>query len=221
MRFAEPNVKLVSITPNAELLIESAGRLCYRSEGKSDGTKAGAEKFIRNVLWAKNHTSVFEHASATVLIVTDRGVSHENVRHRLASYSQESTRYCNYADDRFGNEITLIPMMDNLTAEQIERRMRLFAQIEEAYLAEIAEGIAPQQARDLLPTCLKTEYYFTANFREWCHFLNLRYLGTTGKPHPQMVKVATQAAYLLAKACPVIFERFVEKAEMAKQMGVA
>ena len=91
---------------NAETImkhIEKAGRVCYKSENNISNDSA--EKFIRNIL-KRGHESVIEHASITFKIVCDRGVSHEIVRHRIASYSQESTRYCNYSQDKFGNELS-------------------------------------------------------------------------------------------------------------------
>ena len=111
MRVINPSVEILSPLNKNEIyrIIENAGRICYKSEDKigNDST----EKFIRNVI-KRGHESVIEHVSITVKFVTDRGISHEIVRHRLASYSQESTRYCNYGNNRFGNEITVIKPLE-------------------------------------------------------------------------------------------------------------
>lgn len=185
-------------TPNAEEEIEAAGRTCYRSEDKiAPGTAA---RFIR-MLRGRGHESVLEHASASFRVVCDRGVSHEIVRHRLASYSQESTRYCNYGADKHGG-ISVIPMMEGLTDGQVSRREALYRHAEEVYLAEIEEGVPPQQARDNLPTCLKTEIVWTANFREWMHILQQR---TSKAAHPQMRVVAGQIKDALVRLAPSVF----------------
>jgi thymidylate synthase (FAD) len=179
--------------------IEKAGRTCYKSEAlNDDSAKTFVAKIIKN-----GHHSVLEHEKITVRVVCDRGVTHEIVRHRLGSYSQESTRYCNYSKDRFGKEITLIPMMDNLTTAQIDRRMALWQHMEEVYMAEIAEGISPQQARDNLPTCLKSEIVMTYNVREWRHFFTLR---TAKAAHPQMRKITCRLLADFRRMIPVAFD---------------
>ena len=179
--------------------IERAGRTCYKSECLTDDS---AQEFVAKRI-REGHHSILEHEKITVRVVCDRGVSHEIVRHRLGSYSQESTRYCNYSKDRFGKEITLIPMMDDLTTAQVDRRMALYKHMEEVYMAEIDEGIAPQQARDNLPTCLKTEIVMTYNVREWRHFFTLR---TAKNAHPQMRKVMRPLLAEFRRLIPVAFD---------------
>lgn len=120
----------------------------------------------------------------TVKFICDRGVSHELVRHRIASFAQESTRYCNYG----GKGISIIHP-PNLTEDQIRRRERHFWEVQKLYDTEILEGVKPEIARGVLPTALKTEIVVTASFAEWQHIFNLRLYGTTGKPHPQMDEV--------------------------------
>jgi thymidylate synthase (FAD) len=180
--------------------IEKAARTCYKSEHMiGDGSM---EALVRHCI-QKGHESVLEHEKVTVRFVLDRGLSHEMVRHRIASFSQESTRYCNYSQDKFGGEVALVPMMDGLTPAQVERRMKLWAEMERVYLAEVEEGVKPQQARDNLPTCLKTEIVVTANLREWRHILRLR----TGKAaHPQMRRLMTPLLALFKQRIPVIFD---------------
>jgi thymidylate synthase (FAD) len=180
--------------------LEAAGRTCYRSEGMI--TDGSYKKFLKKII-SSGHDSVLEHASLTIRLVIDRGLSHEYVRHRLCSYSQESSRYCSYNGDRFGNQISVIPMLDNLNAEQIQRRMDLYEHNERVYLAEISEGIKPEQARDNLPTCLKTELVMTANIREWRLVLKQR---TSKAAHPQMRKIMTQLLNELKQKIPILFD---------------
>jgi thymidylate synthase (FAD) len=194
----------VWLQPGApERLIEAAGRTCYKSEGKI--TEDSYKPFIDKVCNQLGHESVMEHSSASFRIVCDRGVSHEIVRHRLASYSQESTRFCNYGLSVDG--IQLIPMMTGLTDAQVQRRLALYLHCEEVYLAELKEGVKPQQARDNLPTCLKTELVMTCNFREWKHFLKMRLAPAA---HPKMRACAWLIRDILIRIAPTLFEDFKE-----------
>lgn len=205
MQILEPSFKIVYAPTNAEVMrvLEHMTRKAYQSESKTGpGTAA---RLIRMLLDKKPtpHESVIEHMGFSVEFICDRGVSHELVRQRLASYTQESTRFCNYSKGEFGNEITLVPMHDGMTPEQLERRFSLYAQIQSAYLAEIKEGITPQQARDVLPTCLKTDIGVTANFREWRHIMRTR---THKTAHPQMRKVMRPLLIWCVSTYPVLFE---------------
>lgn len=142
-----------------------------------------------------------EHFYTTFHFVCDRGVSHELVRHRPVSFAQESTRYCNYSKDKYGNELTFIkPAFFESDWSEYSRNIYInqLKQAEQAYLMLIKDGCAPQKARGVLPTDVKTEIIMTANHREWEHFFNLRYKGTTGKPHPNM-KELTDKAYHMYK----------------------
>lgn len=135
-----------------------------------------------------------KHRTHTVMFVCDRGVSHEFVRHRVASFAQESTRYCNYSKDKFGGEITVIEpffFVDGyLDTEHWSERYGAWTEAmrtcEETYNRLIADGATPQEARTVLPNSLKTELIITANESEWQHIIDLRYTGVTGAPHPQM-----------------------------------
>lgn len=180
------------------LVIEAAGRTCYKSEGKIEPGSAGP--FIERIR-SRFHESVLEHASATFRIWCDRGVSHELVRHRLASYSQESTRYCNYGKEQFGREIQVI-QPPGLKGETLQSWQDAVCVSEVSYFHMLDCGCAPQIARSVLPTCLKTEVVMTANFREWLHFLRLR---TAPAAHPQMREVALMIAEVLRSACPEVF----------------
>jgi len=199
MLIVPQGVSLMCSTPNAAEFIERAGRTCYKSEDKI--TPESSSKFIRMLL-DRGHESVIEHAHASFLVICDRGVSHEFVRHRIFSYSQESTRYCNYSKDKFGGEINVIepPMYTEVGRMAWCRSVET---AEEEYLAMLAAGESPQIARSILPNCLKTELVMTANFREWKHFLKLR---TDKAAHPQMREVALMVKDILAEKCPFIFK---------------
>ena len=202
MQIIESSVELVSELDAEKIMkhIERAGRVCYKSESRISDTSA--EKFIANII-KSGHESVIEHVSLTFKIICDRGVTHEIVRHRLASYSQESSRYCNYSSDKFGNELTFIkPCFWNEDDENYKLWKETLEVIEKNYLTMIKNGARPEQARSILPNSLKTEIFMTANMREWRHFLKLR---TSKKAHPQMREVALQIHKILVENLPVIF----------------
>lgn len=187
--------------------IEQAGRVCYKSEDKI--TDESAIKFAQNII-KRGHEAVLEHCSFTVKFIVDRGVSHEIVRHRVASYCQESTRYCNYSKDKFGNEITVIrPCFwredEDENKEHIKFAVwkRSIAEAESAYFELVRMGATPQEARAVLPNSLKTEVVMTANIREWRHFLKLR---TSSAAHPQIREVAIPLLKELKKKIPVLFD---------------
>lgn len=194
MRIVQQSVKLLSITPNAEKLIERSARTCYQSFDKMD--KSSYQKLIRYLI-SVGHESVLEHAVATFRIITNRGISHEIVRHRLASYSQESTRYCAYK-----NDIEVI-VPHGLDEDSFLLWKELMLKIEETYHKLLSNGISPQNARDVLPTCLKTELIMTANFREWRHIIKLR---TSKQAHPQIRELCSMILDELYSRCPIIFE---------------
>jgi len=211
--------------------IEKAGRTCYKSEAKI--TDESAEKFVRG-LRNNHHDAMLEHAIMTVKFINDRGVSHEMVRHRPCSFAQESTRYCNYSDDRFGHEITVIRpcFFDEISDERAAEIIRLYEEnlksgiyetftprerqyidwyyaclcADESYFEMLEDGATPQEARSVLPNSLKTEIVITANMREWRHILNLRAAGTTGKPHPQMLEVMVPLLNELRMKLPALFD---------------
>lgn len=224
MLLIKPSYTFISMPLGAEKDIESAGRTCYKSEGNiSDGS---ARKFCQKIL-ERGHESVIEHISMTVRFICDRGVSHELVRHRLASFSQESTRYCNYAKDKFGKQLTfIIPPWVNVEAgeywvpsdmasgpaknpsmpESLDNAGALwFLSLQEAessYLMLIEAGWKPQHARSVLPNSLKTEVVMTANFREWRHVFKLR---CSKAAHPQMRELMVPLWRQCVDHWPVIF----------------
>ena len=202
MKIVEASVELAGEIDAGRIMkhIELAGRVCYKSE--SNISDKSAEKFIANII-KSGHESVIEHVSLTFKIICDRGVTHEIVRHRLASYSQESTRYCNYSGDKFGNELTFIkPCFWSEDDENFLLWKQTLETIEKNYLTMIKNGAQPQQARSILPNSLKTEIFMTANLREWRHFLKLR---CSKRAHPQMREVALQIHKILVEKLPIIF----------------
>ena len=202
MKIIEPSVELVNDIDGEKIMrhIELAGRVCYKSESRISADSA--EKFITNII-KSGHESVVEHFSLTFKIICDRGVTHEIVRHRLASYSQESSRYCDYSNDKFGGELTFIkPCFWNEGDENFQLWKNTMAQLEKIYLEMRKNGARPEQARSILPNSLKTEIFMTANLREWRHFLKLR---TAPRAHPQMREVALKIYKILHEKLPVLF----------------
>ena len=203
MKIISPSVEVWTPIEGGLQRIERCARVCWKSEERSDGTPEGAEQFLRSLL-RRGHESVFEHMSVTAKFTVDRGVSHEIVRHRLAAYCQESTRYCNYTGGRFGREITVIkPCFWEEGSREYEEWKTVCKEAERTYIALVKAGATPQEARSVLPNSLKTELVMTANIREWRHFLKLR---TARDAHPQMQEAAGMALEKLKKAVPLLFD---------------
>ena len=171
----KPSVTILYHTPDPIQFIERCGRICYKSEDKI--TDDSARKFVSGLIKSGHH-SVIEHVTISCHIICDRGVSHELVRHRLASFSQESTRYCNYKDEMS----FVIPPWFELTKNVSYWGLSL-AQAAKNYEELLATEQTPQQARAVLPNSLKTELIMTANLREWRHVYKLR---SSKAAHPQM-----------------------------------
>lgn len=203
MKIIEASYSIETPIDGAEILkrIEKAGRTCYKSENRT--TEESAENFVR-MLIERGHESVLEHASITVRFICDRGISHEIVRHRIASFSQESTRYCNYSGNRFGSGLTVIKpcfLKEETGAYAAWLTAVNLANI--AYSDMLAEGCTPQEARSVLPNSTKTEIVMTANLREWRHFLKLR---TAKAAHPQMRELTVPLLHELQRQIPVVFD---------------
>ena len=210
MKITKPGILIMTETTYDQMLrkIESAGRTCYKSEAKI--SKDSAEKFIRGII-KSGHESVIEHESITVRVTCDRGVTHEIVRHRLASYSQESTRYCNYGQDKFGNEISVIDISTgfkyDLDNEQDLIKYRIWKNAmemaESAYFEMLDAGAKPEEARSVLPNSLKTEIVMTMDIRAWRNFFKLR---SDSHAHPQMREVSDMILKEFKEKYPVFFE---------------
>ncbi len=210
MILTKPAVEIIDMDDYPAILkkIEKIGRVCYKSEDRI--TQNSAEIFIANIL-KRGHESVIEHESVTVKVICDRGVTHEIVRHRVASYSQESTRYCNYSKDKFQNQISVIDLstgfsydLDNLADSKKYQIWRDAMEASERYYFQMLEaGASPQEARSVLPNSLKTELVMTMNLREWRHFFRLR---IDGGAHPQMRELAILILEIFKEKLPVFFQ---------------
>lgn len=207
MKIIKPSVEIISDVSGEAVLkhLELCGRTCYKSEGKiTDDSFAG---FIKGII-KRGHEAVLEHFSITVRFICDRGVSHEIVRHRLASYCQESTRYCNYSKDDFDSEIAVIePFYLTPDTFAYDEWKQACMRAESAYFHLLDWGCSPQEARAVLPNSLKTEVVMTANIREWRHFFKLR---CAKAAHPQMREVATPLLNLMQKKLPILFDDIME-----------
>lgn len=203
MKIIDPSYTILSpATPEGRYdpsgvlqLIERAGRVCYKSEDRITGTSAS--KFVR-MIRDRNHASVLEHSMLSVLFVTDRGVSHELVRHRLASFSQESTRYCNYN----GGVTFIRPPFWGSGTNGYVLWLEAMMLAEDTYLKLLSSGAKPEEARSVLPNSVKTEIVVTANLREWRHIFSLR---TAKAAHPQMRQVMCPLFAEMCDALPEVF----------------
>ena len=203
MKIIEPKVEFITPVDGVAILkrLEECGRVCYKSEDKI--TADSAEKFVAHII-KRGHEAVLEHCSFTVKFTCDRGVTHEIVRHRMASYCQESTRYCNYSNDKFGNEITFIkPLFLDADSKGYEVWLKACASAEVAYFYLLDWGCSPQEARAVLPNSLKTELVMTANIREWRYFLKLR---NSSAAHPQMREVCRMLLKECKEKMPILFD---------------
>ena len=207
MRIVSPGFEILTPVDSEAILkhIELCGRTCYKSEKKI--TDESCRTFVQSII-KRGHEAVLEHFNITVKFICDRGVSHEIVRHRLASYCQESTRYCNYSKDDFSGEITVVEpfylVPDTLAYNAWKEACEA---AEAAYFRLLDWGCTPQEARAVLPNSLKTEVVMTANLREWRHFFKLR---CAPAAHPQMREVATPLLRALQKKLPIVFDGILE-----------
>lgn len=229
MRIIEPSYEILTEISEGGIKelqhIEKIGRVCYKSEDKITEDGESAKKFVK-MLIDRTHEAMIEHSSMSVKFTVDRGVSHELVRHRIASFAQESTRYCNYSKDKFDNGITFIK--PDWCKEDIKGTYKIIwegrygesdksvprdkatswwfwhmALAERDYLKLIENGWTPQEARSVLPNSTKTEITITANYREWRNFFKLR---TAKTAHPSMREVTIPLLKELKTRLPIIFD---------------
>lgn len=208
MKIIEPSYEILTPINGEEILkiVEVVARTCYKSEGKI--AEGSAERMI-TMLIKNGHEAMIEFADITVKFIHNRGFSHEMVRHRLCSFAQESTRYCNYSADKFGNSITvIIPYwipyweLDEKTAEK-EIWYDAMTSAENAYFNLLEIGNPAQAARGVLPNDLKTEINVKANLREWRQIFKLR---TSPAAHPDMRRLMIPLLKELQSRIPVIFD---------------
>lgn len=200
-KIIEPSFEILTPIDGESVLkhIELCGRVCYKSENLI--TDDSAKRFVK-VIKERDHQSVLEHFSVSVRFITDRGISHEIVRHRLASFSQESSRFCSYNKDKFGNEITVI-RPSNLTEAQYRLWKATVEAAEMSYFQLLNDGSTPEIARSILPTCTKTELIVTANLREWKHIFDMR---CSNAAHPDVRKIMIPLREEFRKQIPIIFD---------------
>lgn len=204
MQIIEPSFEIFTDISEATLLrkIERAARTCYKSEDKI--TEHSAETFVSNII-TRGHEAMIEFADITVKFIHNRGFTHEIVRHRMCSFAQESTRYCNYAKDKFGNEITFIKpywLVGSAGSVVMADYIKMLVQIEKLYLKMIDSGLQAQAARGILPNDLKTEIVVKANIREWRHIFELR---TADAAHPDMKRIMIPLLWEFKKRWPTFF----------------
>lgn len=206
MRVIKPGYEILTPIRGDELqLIEKAGRTCYKSE--ENITDESAKKFVAGLI-NRHHEAMLEHSFLSIRFICDRGVSHELVRHRLASFAQESTRYCNYSKDKFGGELTFIdPLFWEKDSFEYSRWLKVCEMAEDEYCRLLSQpGVTPQEARSVLPNSIKTEVVMSANYREWRHFFKLRAARATGPAHPQMEELTIPLLEELKTLIPVVFD---------------
>ncbi len=211
----DPHFEILTPIDGKEILkhIEAVGRTCYKSEDKI--TEDSCIAFVKNIV-KRGHEAVIEHFNITVRLTNDRGVSHEEVRHRIASYAQESTRYCNYSQDKFDNEVSYIDIrggmeldskVGNLSTSTFDaiydEWLQACADAEAHYNKMIQLGATPQIARSVLNNSTKTEICITMNLREWRHFFKLR---TSPAAHPQIREIAIPLLQEFQRMIPVVFD---------------
>ena len=203
MKITQPQVLVPQDNFNSNLLkkLERYARVCYKSEGKMKPD--GDPDFLKSKL-SLGHESVIEHEKATVMFVVDRGISHEIVRHRIAAYSQESTRYCSYNNDKFGNEITVIePFFFKNDVNKYVTWRETCQFLEDQYFNLLNLNCSAQESRSILPNSLKTEIIVTYNMREWRHFFKLR---CSSAAHPQMRQVTIPLLLMFKERLSVLFD---------------
>lgn len=200
MKIIQPSVEIMSATPFLTKNIEAAIRTCYKSE---DRIEEGSDIKIIEAIKSNNHESCLEHGAITVRFICDRGVTHELVRHRIAAYSQESTRYCNYSKDKFDNQLTFIePFFFLGKKHEYNSWENMCSSSEASYFNLLRLGATPQEARSVLPNSLKTEIVMTANPREWRHVFTMR---TSNAAHPQIRQVMCPLLAEFKKQWNVLF----------------
>lgn len=221
MKLIKPFYEILTIINKEEIFktIEKVARTCYKSEDKI--TETSAEKMIKSLI-KRGHEAMLEFSDITVKFICDRGVSHELVRHRIASFAQESTRYCNYSKDKFDNQVTFIipewttfkegsyPTVFTMPdKENFKGEANWFIHMihsENIYNELIKDGWQPQQARAVLPNSLKTEINVKMNLREWRHFMKLR---TANAAHPQMRELTRPLLDEMKIKLPILFDDII------------
>lgn len=205
MKLIKPGYEILTpIDGLSELkAIERAARICYKSEAAITEDGGSAKKLIRRLI-ESGHEAMLEHSFLSVKFTVDRGVTHELVRHRLMSFAQESTRYCNYSGAKFGHDVKfVIPYFFEDKPDAMQIWTEACARAEQAYFDLLDGDATPQEARTVLPNSTAAEIVISGNYREWRHILRLR---TAKDAHPQMREVMCPLGEELKAKLPVIFD---------------
>ena len=230
MKIIKPSYEIMDPIDGQAILkkLELIGRVSHKSEDRI--TETSAAPFVKKIIELGDE-SVLEHVSITVKFICDRGISHELVRHRLAAFTQESTRYCNYSKGGFGNEITVIQPcflhdMTNATEHDFDGNFGInitgnaslddkdlswwtsCRYAEQGYFDMIGAGAKPEEARSVLPNSLKTELIMTCDIREWRHVLSLR---ADKRAHPQCRELMVPLLHELQSKVPIVFDDIAER----------
>ena len=200
MRLVEPWIKVENFD-GVKIMkrIERACRTCYRSEDKI--SEESYKNLLTNCL-NRGHESVLEHEKITVRIYSDIGTYKDLTRHRFASFSVESTRYCSYNKDKYGNEIAVVNPVYIEDKEVFETWKKAIEDMEKAYMKMKELGASTDMCREILPHSTAAEYTMTANIREWKHILELR---TTNHVHPAIRQVLIPLLLLFKEQMTEIF----------------
>ena len=214
-KFISQSVEILSFPNDPIRAISQPARICYNSEKRDIQQEI---RFVRSLQTA-GHLTPFEHVIASVLLTTSRAVTHELVRHRIGvAFNQASQRYINYKDG-----VEFIRPLWSYASENASSYVhwaRFCAEVEDLYANMIENGLAPEEARDILPNSTATKIVVTANFREWIHIFNLRLFGVTGRPHPE-IKALMAAVYSeFSKRCPEIFVDTINSEKLAETVTI-
>jgi thymidylate synthase (FAD) len=199
IRLVPTGYVIEDFTPDMLQVIERAGRTCYRSEEKAH--EGSAERFVAKLI-ERGHESVLEFANIKVRITCDRGLSHQLVRHRIGSYAQESTRYCNYSSERFGGRVSVI-LPTHWPLAEMDATIEAYELAARRYLGAVNRGVSPEIARDLLPHATATQIAAGFNVREWRHVFQLR---TDRTAHPRMRDLMRPMLRDFRQRFPVVFD---------------
>ena len=215
MKLIEPAYDI--LTPISEggikelTFIENVARTCYKSDANNEGDFEKTKRFIKSLI-KNGHEAMLEHSFLSVRFTCDRGVSHELVRHRLMSFAQESTRYCNYTNAKYGGVTFIKPYWYDDAPHNAKLIFEdMCSASENAYDYIVKTGEMPQGGRSVLPNSLKTEIVVSGNYRNWRHLLNLRAANSTGKAHPDMNLLMQPLLDELHDKIPVIFDDVYER----------
>lgn len=222
MIIIDPSYEIIDMKEPKEIMLslERCARTCYQSEGLI--CEGSADRLIQKLI-KMDHEAMIEHEKITIKFICDRGVSHELVRHRLASWAQESTRYVNYSKEKYGSEIKVIKpcfwgsgRLQEADVEKFQFWYESCLAAEYNYMRLIESGATPQEARSVLPNSTKTEIIMTCNLRELRHFCKLR---AAKSAHPQMRELVYPLLLELKEKLPILFTDIYE--EVQKSYGRA